>query len=124
MSDALIIGIDAGTSVVKSVAFSSTANRSRRQHFPTSMSPFQAVAPNKTWRAPGEIRPKPCAFSARKLPSLADRVLAIAVTGQGDGMWLIDKAGEPVAPAWLWLDGRAASIAEDICALARTCGAL
>ena len=35
--------------------------------------------------------------------------VAISVTGQGDGMWLIDQAGEPVAPAWLWLDARSAS---------------
>ncbi len=28
-------------------------------------------------------------------------------------MWLVDKAGEPVAPAWLWLDARSAGIAED-----------
>ena len=30
------------------------------------------------------------------------------MTGQGDGTWLIDEGGEPVAPAWLWLDSRAA----------------
>ena len=47
-----------------------------------------------------------------KIPNLADRLIAISVTGQGDGMWLIDKAGEPVAPAWLWLDARAAAITE------------
>ena len=41
---------------------------------------------------------------------LAERLIAISVTGQGDGMWLIDKAGEPVAPAWLWLDARSAAI--------------
>jgi erythritol kinase len=29
-------------------------------------------------------------------------------------MWLADKVGEPVAPAWLWLDSRAAAIAENI----------
>jgi erythritol kinase (D-erythritol 1-phosphate-forming) len=40
-------------------------------------------------------------------------VIAIAVTGQGDGMWLADADGAPVAPAWLWLDARAASIAEE-----------
>ena len=28
-------------------------------------------------------------------------------------MWLIDKAGEPVGPATIWLDNRAASIVED-----------
>ncbi len=49
---------------------------------------------------------------SEKIPNLADRLIAISVTGQGDGMWLIDKAGEPVAPAWLWLDARSAAIAE------------
>jgi len=50
---------------------------------------------------------------AEKVPELAKRVAAIAVTGQGDGTWLIDERGKPVAPAWLWLDARAASIAEE-----------
>ena len=44
-----------------------------------------------------------------KVPDLAKRTAALAITGQGDGTWLIDADGEPVAPAWLWLDGRAAS---------------
>ena len=48
-----------------------------------------------------------------QIPNLASRLIAISVTGQGDGMWLIDKAGEPVAPAWLWLDARSASIVEE-----------
>ncbi len=50
---------------------------------------------------------------AERVPNLAERLIAIAVTAQGDGTWLIDAAGEPVAPAWLWLDSRAASIAEE-----------
>jgi erythritol kinase len=47
---------------------------------------------------------------SEKVPNLKNRLIAISVTGQGDGMWLIDKAGEPVAPAWLWLDARARQI--------------
>ena len=43
---------------------------------------------------------------ADKVPDLATRTIAIAVTGQGDGTWLIDKDGEPVAKGWLWLDRR------------------
>jgi len=31
----------------------------------------------------------------------------IAVTGQGDGCWLVDDAGRPVRPAMLWNDARA-----------------
>ncbi|HEY3144913.1 MAG TPA: FGGY-family carbohydrate kinase, partial [Dongiaceae bacterium] len=44
---------------------------------------------------------------------VAGRAAALAVTGQGDGTWLVDKAGEPVAPAWLWLDSRAAGVVEE-----------
>ena len=49
-----------------------------------------------------------------KVEDLASRTAAIAVTGQGDGTWLIDRDGEPVAPAWLWLDSRAAAIVEEL----------
>ena len=44
----------------------------------------------------------------------ADRRHTIAVTGQGDGTWLIDDNDRPVAPALLWLDSRAAPIVEEI----------
>jgi hypothetical protein len=33
---------------------------------------------------------------------------------QGDGTWLIDDEGRPVAPVLLWLDSRAARLAEEI----------
>lgn len=37
----------------------------------------------------------------------ASAVDVIAVTGQGDGCWLVDDAGRPVRPAMLWNDARA-----------------
>ena len=40
------------------------------------------------------------------IPDLASRLIAISVTAQGDGLWLIDKNGEPVGPAMIWLDNR------------------
>ena len=46
-------------------------------------------------------------------------VVALAITGQGDGTWLIDRENEPVAPAILWLDARAGQLVEDL----RTSGA-
>jgi len=33
---------------------------------------------------------------------------------QGDGTWMIDDEGRPVAPALLWLDSRAARLVEEI----------
>ena len=50
---------------------------------------------------------RPCRISRR-------RVLALAITGQGDGTWLVDREGEPVAPAWLWLDSRSAAIVREL----------
>ena len=44
----------------------------------------------------------------------AARTAAVAVTGQGDGTWLVDKAGEPIGAGWLWLDARAAPIVEEL----------
>ncbi len=51
---------------------------------------------------------------ATLIPDLDKRTAAIAVTGQGDGTWLIDEAGHPTAPAMLWLDARAAEIVDGI----------
>ena len=40
------------------------------------------------------------------------RSLAIGVTGQGDGTWLVDANQQPVRPAILWSDGRTAALVE------------
>lgn len=113
MKDGVLIGIDAGTSVLKSVAFTLTGE----QIAVAAISNSYVTLPNRgveqdmarTWRDAAETLKE----LVIKIPNLANRLVAIAVTGQGDGTWLIDKHGEPVTPAFLWLDARAASIAEE-----------
>lgn len=112
MKDGVLIGIDAGTSVIKSIAFTVTGEQiasaaiaNRYQTFPDGGAE-QDMA--RTWADTAATLKE----LSGKVPNLKDRLIAISVTGQGDGMWLIDKAGEPVAPAWLWLDARAAAITE------------
>lgn len=113
MTADVIIGIDAGTSVIKSVAFSTEGKQLAVAAIPNSYATLtnggveQDMA--RTWKDTAHT----LRALADKVDNLNNRVIAIAVTGQGDGMWLIDKEGEPVAPAWLWLDSRAAAIAED-----------
>ncbi len=41
---------------------------------------------------------------------VGETVEALALTGQGDGLWLRDRAGEAVGPAISWMDGRAAGV--------------
>ena len=112
----ILIGIDAGTSVIKAVAFTLSGEQLAIAATPNSYATLadggveQDMA--RTWTdTAATLR-----LLGEALPGLAARTLALAVTGQGDGTWLIDAAGEPVAPGWLWLDSRAAQIAESFVA--------
>jgi erythritol kinase (D-erythritol 1-phosphate-forming) len=110
MTRDVLIGVDAGTSVIKSVAFSLDGKQLDAFAIPNSYDTLQDGGVEqdmaRTWAD--------CAASLRglaeRVPNLAARASAIAITGQGDGCWLIDKAGAPVGGGWLWLDARAASI--------------
>jgi erythritol kinase (D-erythritol 1-phosphate-forming) len=106
----IIIGVDAGTSVIKSVAFSSRGEQiaahaiANRYETVAGGGAEQAMA--RTWTDTAlTLR-----GLADQIPDLPRRTIALAVTGQGDGTWLIDAAGAPIMPAFLWLDARAASI--------------
>ena len=110
----ILIGIDAGTSVLKSVAFDLGGRQIAAHAIPNQYDTFDGAGATqdmaRTWAD--------CAATLRGLaeevPGLAKRAAAIAVTGQGDGTWLIDRSGVPVGPGWLWLDARAASIVDEI----------
>lgn len=103
----LIIGVDAGTSVIKAVAFDrqgrqvAVASTPNQVLFGTDGAAEQDMA--RTWAdTAATLR-----ALAERVPQLAERTAALAATGQGDGTWLVDAAGEPVGPALLWLDARA-----------------
>ena len=108
----LLVGIDAGTSVTKAVAFSLDGRQlavTARPNAYTSL-PDGGVEQDmaRTWRETGAVLRR----LGDEVQGLGQRCAALAVTGQGDGTWLIDAAGAPVAPAWLWLDSRAAALVE------------
>lgn len=109
----ILIGIDAGTSVIKAVAFdlsgheigvASTPNRYVTRAGDGAA--FQSM--DDTWTD--------CAATLRQLaeavPNLASRTLAVAVTAQGDGCWLVGAGDRPVTDGWIWLDARAAPTVE------------
>ena len=104
----ILIGIDAGTSVIKAVAFDLAGRQiavsavTNRYHAAGDGAVTQSLA--DTWAD--------CAAALRglgdRIDGLAARTAAIAVTAQGDGTWLVGQDHAPVADAWLWLDARAA----------------
>ncbi|BBK32773.1 erythritol kinase (L-erythritol 4-phosphate-forming) [Stella humosa] len=112
MAEPILVGIDAGTSVIKSVAFALDGTPLAVTFVPNRW----AVVPGggaeqdmqATWLAAAETLRR----MGEQVPDLARRLAGIAVTGQGDGTWLVDAGGEPVGPAMLWLDARAGRIVD------------
>jgi erythritol kinase len=106
----ILIGVDAGTSVIKAVAFDLAGRQIAAASTPNIYETradgavFQSL--DQTWTD--------CAQTLRdlgaKVEGLARRTAAVAVTGQGDGTWLVGKNDTPVTDAWLWLDARAAGM--------------
>jgi erythritol kinase len=113
MARDLILSIDAGTSVIKVLAFDLDGNEVASASRPNSYrsGPGGAVDQDmaRTWCDTVAVLRDLIGSNA----GVASRAAALAVTGQGDGTWLVDKSGVPVAPAWLWLDARAAGIVEE-----------
>ena len=114
MPQDVIIGIDAGTSVIKALAFDLEGAQLAMTALPNAYAslPDGGVEQHmaRTWSDTAQVLQR----LAGEIDGLATRCAAIAVTGQGDGTWLIDRDGEPVAPAWLWLDSRAAPLVDEL----------
>lgn len=99
MTRDILVGLDAGTSVIKSVAFL----RDGRQLASFSISNTYHNLQNggseqdilQTWIDAA----KTLRGLQEHIPDLPDRILALSLTGQGDGNWLINETGEPVQPA-------------------------
>ncbi|MBG1232342.1 FGGY-family carbohydrate kinase [Aestuariivirga litoralis] len=112
----VIIGVDAGTSVIKAVAFDLEGRQLDAAAIPNRYHTGQGGAVTQSL----EQTYLDCAQALRnlgsKIPNLATRTIALAVTGQGDGTWLVGKDNKPVGDAWLWLDARAAPTVERLAA--------
>lgn len=108
----ILIGIDAGTSVIKSVAFDLGGRQIAMAAIPNSYETVDRIGSEQDMARTWADAAKTLSMLGEKIENLKDRVAAIAVTGQGDGNWRIDKNGEPVGRAWLWLDARAGAVVD------------
>ena len=107
---ALLLGIDAGSTVTKSVLFDlegrEVATASRRV-------PLSYPAPLHVERDQDELW-QAAAATVREVLERAgvvgDDVLAIGVTSHGDGVYLVDRDGRPTRPGIMSLDTRALEV--------------
>ncbi|WP_329125532.1 FGGY-family carbohydrate kinase [Streptomyces sp. NBC_01465] len=102
----MFIGLDMGTSVAKAVAFGEDGEALREKSTPISLagqgSQVEQDVEEVVRAATGVL----AEVADGRTPDL------VAVTGQGDGLWLVDAQGWPVRPALSWMDGRAGDLVE------------
>ncbi|RWC33664.1 FGGY-family carbohydrate kinase [Mesorhizobium sp.] len=110
----LLIGIDAGTSVIKSVAFDLSGRQLAMTSVPNTFVTLEGGGVEQDLDQTWHDMARTVRDLAAKIPDLAQRTAAVAITGQGDGTWLIDGEGLPVSRAWLWLDARAGHLVDEM----------
>lgn len=101
----VVIGVDGGTTAVKAVAFDLEGQIVATHHegVPVQYGPHGEAEQDmeEVWQAVAS-----CLKNVKQ--AIGDtEILAIGLTGQGDGSWMIDAAGNPVDKAPNWMDGRA-----------------
>jgi len=113
MSEKYFIGIDSGTSVMKSVVISLEG---KELGLHSIVIPNDAEDPvtcySQDMRQIWEFA-KVCIVESIKKAKIDSRnIIGIGITGQGAGTWMIDEAGEPTYSGICWCDGRSVGLAE------------
>ncbi|MEU3886074.1 FGGY-family carbohydrate kinase [Streptomyces sp. NPDC029041] len=99
----MYVGIDVGTSMVKAAAFDTTGRQLGVESRPVGLALHGGVVEQDMEEVYGAV-----VAVLEALTSAVDEPVELAgLTGQGDGVWLVDGEGRPVRPAASWLDGRA-----------------
>ena len=104
------IGVDIGTSVIKAAAFDDAGRQLALQSVPT-----RVVNPRPGWfeQDMDEVVAAVSEVVGRLAAGLDGPPALLALTGQGDGVRLVDEAGRAVRPAVSWMDARAAGIVDE-----------
>ncbi len=109
----LLLGLDAGNTVIKAVLFDSTGRQlamSKRDGVSTTPAPGYVERDlNELWTNAAAV----IAECLEKADASPGAIAAIGCAGHGNGLYLIDAAGEPVL-AIQSLDSRAAALADEL----------
>ncbi|MFF0446767.1 FGGY family carbohydrate kinase [Streptomyces sp. NPDC004609] len=102
-----VIGVDVGTSVTKAVAFDGTgaalASASRRSR-------LDRLPGGRVEQDLDDVVASVAEVVREITSALPGDPDAVALTGQGDGLWLRDSDGRSVRPAISWMDARASDL--------------
>lgn len=112
--DPLLLGIDVGTTAAKAALFTPDG---RLQAVGQSEYPVQHVRPNWVEQRPEDWWQAVCLAirqALARIPGGAERVEGVAVSAQAPTMLPLDRAGNPLRPALIWMDRRAETEAQKL----------
>jgi erythritol kinase (D-erythritol 1-phosphate-forming) len=107
------LGIDAGTSVVKAAIFDENGDALAVQGRPTPLMHSRQGVQGAVEQDVDVIMATLGAVVTDAVRQAGVTPGSVAVTGQGDGCWLVDEHFQPVRPALSWLDGRAGALVDE-----------
>ncbi|MFF4251747.1 FGGY family carbohydrate kinase [Streptomyces sp. NPDC001663] len=99
----MYVGIDVGTSMVKAAAFDATGRELAVEARPVGLALHGGVVEQDM----EEVYAAVVGVLQELTAKVPEPIELAGLTGQGDGVWLVDKEGRPVRPAASWMDGRA-----------------
>ncbi|QFZ76340.1 carbohydrate kinase [Streptomyces fagopyri] len=99
----MYVGVDVGTSLVKAAAFDAGGRPLAVESRPVGLS-FRAGLVEQDME---EVYAAVAAVLTALTAAVPDPVELVGLTGQGDGVWLVDGEGMPMRAAASWMDGRA-----------------
>lgn len=109
----LLLGIDVGTTLIKSVLFDTeghlVAKSSASVELEHPVPGWAEQDMDSVWEAASKTI-RECAEVSKTAGS---EIAGVSVSGQGGGMWLIDQQGRPVRKGITWLDGRSGTACND-----------
>jgi xylulokinase len=116
----LLLGIDVGTTAAKAALFDLDG---RLQAVGNAEYPLQHVRPGWVEQNPEDWWQAVCLAVRRACASVADgrdRIAGLAVSAQAPTLIALDKTGQPLRPAMIWMDRRAEAEATELAELVGT----
>ena len=108
----ILVGLDAGTSVIKAVAFDLAGNSLAEASVQNETIVTTRGAAEQGMFAVWSAASRCLRDLGKKVPHLRDRTIGLGVTAQGDGLWPLGRGGVPAKDALIWLDGRSSEIVQ------------
>lgn len=106
----MIIGVDVGTSVTKASLLNRSGSALVTHSVSSTLSRLSGGRVEQDLDEVVESVVRVVRAVSADAAAAGQPVEALAITGQGDGLWLRDHAGAQVGPAISWLDARSADV--------------